>query len=73
MCRSYRSQVLDWVGEPYVSTRHAIGGLGLGVFIAQTLLARNGATLQFDNLSTGAQVIVTWATSTNNHAPETRP
>jgi two-component system sensor histidine kinase RegB len=69
----FSPEVLDWVGEPYVSTRHAIGGLGLGVFIAQTLLARNGATLQFDNLSTGAQVIVTWATSTNNHAPETRP
>ena len=68
----FSPEVLDWVGEPYVSTRHAIGGLGLGVFIAQTLLARNGATLQFDNLSTGAQVIVTWVTSTNNHAPETR-
>ena len=67
----FSPEVLDWVGEPYVSTRHAIGGLGLGVFIAQTLLARNGATLQFDNLASGAQVIVTWMNSTNNHAPET--
>jgi two-component system sensor histidine kinase RegB len=67
----FSPEVLDWVGEPYVSTRHSIGGLGLGVFIAQTLLARNGATLQFDNLSKGAQVIVTWMTSTNNQAPET--
>lgn len=66
----FSPEVLDWVGEPYVSTRHAIGGLGLGVFIAQTLLARNGATLQFDNLASGAQVIVTWANSTPNHAPE---
>ncbi len=66
----FSPEVLDWVGEPYVSTRHSIGGLGLGVFIAQTLLARNGATLQFDNLSTGAQVVVSWVTSINKHAPE---
>jgi two-component system sensor histidine kinase RegB len=53
--------VLEWLGEPYVSTRHAIGGLGLGVFIAQTLLARTGATLQFENWLSGARVIVTWS------------
>jgi len=57
----FSPEVLDLVGEPYISTRHAIGGLGLGVFIAQTLLARTGATLQFGNQSTGAQVIITWA------------
>ena len=68
----FSPDVLDWVGEPYVSTRHATGGLGLGIFIAQTLLARNGAKLQCDNLATGAQVIVTWMTSTNNNVPETR-
>lgn len=57
----FSPEVLDLVGEPYISTRHAIGGLGLGVFIAQTLLARSGATLQFGNQSTGAQVIISWA------------
>jgi len=66
----FSPEVLDWIGEPYISTRHSIGGLGLGVFIAQTLLARNGATLQFDNLSTGAQVIVTWMSSTKNYVSE---
>jgi hypothetical protein len=30
------------------------------VFIAQTLLARTGATLQFDNLRNGARVTVRW-------------
>ncbi len=54
-------EVLDLVGEPYISTRHSIGGLGLGVFIAETLLARSGATLQFENHSKGARVTVTWA------------
>ncbi len=66
----FSPEVMDWIGEPYVSTRHAIGGLGLGVFIAQTLLARSGATVQFDNLTSGAQVVVTWAISPPNHVPE---
>ena len=57
----FSPEVLDLVGEPYISTRQAIGGLGLGVFIAQTLLARTGATLQFGNQSSGAQVIISWA------------
>lgn len=57
----FSPEVLDLVGEPYISTRHAIGGLGLGVFIAQTLLARSGATLQFGNQASGAQVIISWA------------
>ncbi len=62
----FSPDVLELVGEPYVSTRQAIGGLGLGVFIAQTLLARNGATLQFGNQRSGAQVIVTWESWTAN-------
>ncbi|MGI9505601.1 MAG: ActS/PrrB/RegB family redox-sensitive histidine kinase [Geminicoccaceae bacterium] len=57
----FSPEVLDLVGEPYISTRHAIGGLGLGVFIAQTLLARTGATLQFGNQMSGAQVVISWA------------
>jgi two-component system sensor histidine kinase RegB len=57
----FSPEVLDLVGEPYISTRHAIGGLGLGVFIAQTLLARSGATLQFGNQTSGAQVTISWA------------
>lgn len=57
----FSPEVLDLVGEPYISTRQTIGGLGLGVFIAQTLLARTGATLHFGNRSSGAQVIISWA------------
>ncbi|MEL6964069.1 MAG: ActS/PrrB/RegB family redox-sensitive histidine kinase [Pseudomonadota bacterium] len=57
----FSPEVLDLVGEPYISTRQAIGGLGLGVFIAQTLLARTGATLQFGNQTSGAQVVISWA------------
>ena len=53
-------EVLDWLGEPYLSTRHEEGGLGLGIFIAITLLARTGAKLHVDNKSQGARVTVSW-------------
>jgi two-component system sensor histidine kinase RegB len=53
-------EVLDWLGEPYLSTRRAEGGLGLGVFIAITLLARTGASLHVDNKVRGARVTVRW-------------
>jgi two-component system, sensor histidine kinase RegB len=52
--------VLELLGEPYISTRQRSDGLGLGVFIAETLLARTGATLQFANLPQGARVAVQW-------------
>lgn len=53
-------EVLDWLGEPYLSTRHEEGGLGLGVFIANTLLARTGAKVHFDNHRRGARVTIIW-------------
>jgi two-component system sensor histidine kinase RegB len=63
--------VLEFLGEPYVSTRHEKGGLGLGVFIAQTLLARTGASIQFGNQAKGACVVVTWRRDVlEDNAPE---
>ena len=56
----FPAEVLELVGEPYLSTRNEAGGLGLGIFIAQTLLARTGATLQFGNREQGARVTITW-------------
>jgi hypothetical protein len=35
-------------------------GVGLGVFIAQTPLARTGATLQFGNRTRGACAPIRW-------------
>jgi len=57
----FAAEVKELLGEPYFSTRREAGGLGLGVFIAQTLLARTGATLQFDNRDHGARVTITWS------------
>ncbi|TIW16108.1 MAG: ActS/PrrB/RegB family redox-sensitive histidine kinase, partial [Mesorhizobium sp.] len=59
-------EIIDRIGEPYMSTRQgteAGGGLGLGLFIAKTLLERSGATIDFRNssgLGEGAIVQITW-------------
>jgi two-component system, sensor histidine kinase RegB len=56
----FSPEVLELLGEPYISTHDHSGGLGLGVFIAETLLARTGARLHFDNLEAGARVVISW-------------
>ncbi|MEP1883179.1 MAG: sensor histidine kinase, partial [Roseibium sp.] len=62
--------VLAKIGDPYVSVRSdktarkdAGGGLGLGFFIAKTLLERTGAKLFLENRAPpehGAHIRVTW-------------
>ena len=63
--------VLEQLGEPFVTTRPAQGwrqeapdehiGMGLGFFIAKTLLERSGAMLALANRPQGgAKVTVTW-------------
>ena len=55
-------RLLERLGEPYVSSRDAEGGhMGLGVFIARTLLELTGAQLTFSNRQPhGAVATVTW-------------
>jgi two-component system sensor histidine kinase RegB len=75
----FSSEVLLRAGEPYVTTRspdksrqggEAGAGLGLGLFIAKTLIERSGAQLSLSNVSshdadgqptTGAVVRISWA------------
>jgi two-component system, sensor histidine kinase RegB len=63
--------VLARLGEPYITTRGADqrdesetgGGLGLGLFIAKTLLERSGGAMTIVNAAapaTGAQASVVW-------------
>ncbi len=54
--------VLARIGEPYISGRTVLAQhMGLGIFIAQSLLERTGARLSFANLPDGgAQVMVEW-------------
>jgi two-component system sensor histidine kinase RegB len=64
----FSSEVVDRIGEPYVTsravrrTKGAEGwGLGLGVFIAKTLLERTGAEIKFANREAGgASVRLKW-------------
>lgn len=59
-------EIVGRIGEPYMSTRHGSergGGLGLGLFIAKTLLERSGATLEFRNSKMpeeGAMIEISW-------------
>jgi two-component system sensor histidine kinase RegB len=66
--------ILDRLGEPYVSSRamerrtknEAESGLGLGLFIAKTLLERSGADLQTSNVEPprrGARITISWPRS----------
>ena len=68
----YSPDVLLRVGEPYVTTRSAAersetedggSGLGLGLFIAKTLIERSGAQLSLTNAvppASGAVARIAW-------------
>lgn len=73
----FQPDLIETIGEPYVTTRStasraakesgAPAGLGLGLFIAKTLLERSGATMTLDNRprpERGAIVTITWPRST---------
>ncbi len=56
----FPGSVLSSLGEPYVSGRpNDSSHMGLGIFIARTLLERTGASLSFAN-GIGAEVSITW-------------
>jgi len=60
----FSEAMLDELGTPFISTRQGEEGhMGLGVFIAKTLLERTGATVTFGNrtgATGGADVSVRW-------------
>ncbi|WP_172121810.1 MULTISPECIES: ActS/PrrB/RegB family redox-sensitive histidine kinase [unclassified Devosia] len=70
----FAPELIARLGEPYLTTRprdpqgsdaHQPGGLGLGIFIAKTLLERTGARLEFKNADPEghAQVTIVWPRS----------
>jgi two-component system sensor histidine kinase RegB len=74
----FSQQVIDRLGDPFVTTRPGYGadgelvdsdghhGMGLGFFIAKTLLERSGATVVLANRSgrqSGAVVRIAWPTA----------
>jgi two-component system sensor histidine kinase RegB len=67
--------LLGRLGEPYISTRAgAADHMGLGIFIAQSLLERSGARLVFDNLPEGgAHVAIFWNRANLEMVEKLRP
>ncbi|MBW6424602.1 ActS/PrrB/RegB family redox-sensitive histidine kinase [Rhizobium sp. XQZ8] len=68
--QGYAPDILSRIGEPYMTKRprehERAGGLGLGLFIAKTLLERSGATIRFgnrDNGEPGARINIYWPRS----------
>lgn len=59
----YPADLIQKIGEPYISTRaNQSGHMGLGLFIARTLLEKSGARLKFGNRpGAGAEVVATWS------------
>ncbi|WP_207100746.1 ActS/PrrB/RegB family redox-sensitive histidine kinase [Paracoccus shandongensis] len=62
----YPAALLSRIGDPYLTSRRGgaqrdgYDGMGLGLFIAKTLLERSGARLGFANGGPGAVVTVRW-------------
>jgi two-component system, sensor histidine kinase RegB len=77
----FSPDVIDQLGDPYITTRGnrlaqkgnvEHGGLGLGIFIAKTLLERSGARLRHANRKApeaGAFVTVEWPRTAFDAAP----
>ena len=56
----FGADIIHKLGEPYVSSREEktqAGGLGLGFFIAKTLIERTGGKMKFGNLKDGGATI----------------
>jgi two-component system sensor histidine kinase RegB len=77
----FSQNILNRLGDPYVSSRSSDrrtknepgSGLGLGLFIAKTLLERSGATVTTANAQppkTGARVTITWPRSALERTPD---
>ena len=72
----FSAQVLAKLGEPYVTSRPGAEGsrtghigMGLGFFIAKTLLERTGAVVEFHNGRRGGAIVAARWLRTRIEAP----
>jgi len=57
----FAADILGDLGEPYLTSRRSSGHMGLGLFIAKTLLEHTGARLKFANRPAGgAEIAIFW-------------
>ncbi len=73
----FSSEILGRLGQPYVTSRPAGEGsrsghigMGLGFFIAKTLLERTGAVIEFHNARRGGAVVATRWRRADIEAPD---
>ncbi|MGV6838764.1 MAG: sensor histidine kinase RegB [Planktomarina sp.] len=67
----FPQDIINRLGDPFLRQRRKSGrskrpgykGMGLGLFIAKTLLERTGADIAFTNTENGARIQVTWPLS----------
>jgi two-component system, sensor histidine kinase RegB len=74
----FDQNIFDRLGDPFVTTRPGYDtataedgrheGMGLGLFIAKTLLERSGATVTLTN-NKGAVAVITWPRTTLDFEP----
>ena len=59
----FPDDILELLGEPYIKSKIVSdkSGLGLGTFLGKTLLEREGARLNFSNITQGAEVEIKWS------------
>lgn len=70
----FNIDILSSLGEPYTTSRPDQGGMGLGVFIAKTLLERTEARVRIANRAAGgALVSIRWPRKAIEAGPETAP
>ncbi len=68
-----RPEIIGALGDPYITSRADQGGMGLGVFIAKTLLEHTGAQVTFANPpSGGCEVAIQWRRGIVEAPPERR-
>jgi signal transduction histidine kinase/CheY-like chemotaxis protein len=64
----FPAQVLARIGEPFVTTRVATGGTGLGLFVTHGLVASHQGTLQLENAAAGGAIVRVLLPAAETHA-----
>jgi signal transduction histidine kinase/ActR/RegA family two-component response regulator len=54
----FAPEVLGHLGEPYVTTRAAQGGTGLGLFVSRGIVEAHGGSIHFSNAPDGGAVVL---------------
>lgn len=54
----FAAGVIGHLGEPYITTKSASGGTGLGLFVTRGIVEAHGGTMRFGNIAEGGASVV---------------